>query len=184
MAARFRIVLPTTCGDEPIEVTSVSPEGVLEAKWPTSSTVWVDREGVGSAATVSVGALVVESTTAKVLVGTCPTARDIRVGDPIVGQMGASTIVDAKGGHCYELVTSGFPGARLEGARTYERAFEVFLPSETPADKVALRRCSSSLVSFASAMGTSGKPAPTFTSLTPTKPAPPPKPPPKKRPRK
>lgn len=154
MAARFKIVLATTCGEEPIEVATVSADGQLEGQWPAPALLHVDREGVGSAVTVSVGSIVPDGATTKVLVGACPTARDIRVDDTVVGQLATSTIVDAKGGHCYELMTSGFPSARLESKRTYERAIDLFLPPEVPADKNVLRRCEHGSGSFASLMGT------------------------------
>lgn len=145
MASRFKVVLATTCGDEAIEVVAVSPEGQLEGKWPAPATLHVDNEGVGSAATVSVGSIVPDTASTKVLVGACPTARDIRIDDAIVGQIGTTTIVDARGGHCYEVMTNGYPTARLESKRTYERAIDLFLPPEIPTDKVSVRRCEGAL---------------------------------------
>lgn len=153
MAARFKIVLATTCGDDAIEIVAVSAGGQLEGKWPAPATIHVDREGVGSAATVSVGSIVPDGATTSVLIGACPTAREIRVDDVVVGEIGTSTIVDAKGGHCYELMTSGFPSARLESKRTYERPLDLFLPPEVPADKTVLRRCEHGSGSLASLMG-------------------------------
>lgn len=194
MAARFKIVIATTCGDDPTEIVAVSAGGELEGKWPAPATVHVDREGVGSAATVSVGSIVPDGATTRVLIGECPTARDIRVDDVVVGQVGTSTIVDAKGGHCYELMTSGFPSARLESKRTYERPLELFLPPEVPADKTVLRRCEHGSGSLASLMGTpTAKEAPpkanspegAFTANPLAKPSakpPPPKPKPKPKP--
>lgn len=141
MASRFKVVLATTCGDEAIEVVAVTPEGELEGKWPSPAAIHIDREGVGSAVSVSVGAIVPSDTSTNVLVGACATARDIRIDDAVVGQIGTSTIVDAKGGHCYEVMTSGFPSARLESKRVYERPIDLFLPPAVPMDKIALRRC-------------------------------------------
>lgn len=141
MASHFKVVLATTCGEESVEVVAVSPEGQLEGKWPVPAMLHVDNEGVGSAATVSVGSIVVDAATTKVLVGACATARDIRIDDAVVGQIGTSTIVDAKGGHCYEVMTNGYPTTRLESKRTYERAIDLFLPPEIPMDKISLRRC-------------------------------------------
>jgi hypothetical protein len=105
---------------------------------------------VGSAATVSVGSSTFEESNAKVVLGTCPSAREIRVDDALVGKVGASTIVDAKGGHCYEVMSNGFPGARLEGARTYEAPLDLFLPAEAPTDKTVVRRCSLPFAAIAS----------------------------------
>jgi hypothetical protein len=195
LAPKFRILLPTTCGDEPIDVASVAPSGELTGKWPASTTLYVDREGVGSAATVSAGAFVIEGEKATVLTGaTCQGGRDVRVEDTVVGQAGTSTIVDAKGGHCYEVITSGFPAARLEGKRVYERPLDLFIPAEIPVDKTALRRCEHGSASFASLMGastpttktTTSAPAGAFTAnpLSKSKPKPPPPKPPAKPPRK
>lgn len=141
MASRFKIVLATTCGDEPIEVVAVGRDGQLEGKWPVPAMLHVDNEGVGSAATVSVGSIVSDVPSTKVLIGACPTARDVRVDDVVVGQIATSAIVDARGGHCYEVMTNGYPTARLESKRMYERAIDLFLPPEIPTDKVTLRRC-------------------------------------------
>lgn len=184
MASRFKVVLATTCFDEAIEVTAVSPEGRLEGKWPTPAMVYVDREGVGSAASVGVGSIVVDGTSAKVLVGSCPTARDIRVDDNLVGQLGTSTIVDAKGGHCYEVVAGGYPNARLEGKRVYERPLDLFIPPEIPIEKTALRRCEHGSASLTEILGapTTTAPGGAFTAnpLSKSKPPPPPTPTPKK----
>lgn len=181
MASRFKIVLATTCFDEAVDVTAVSSDGRLEAKWPAPATVYVDREGVGSAASVSVGSIVVDGAEAKVLVGSCTTARDVRIDDTIAGQLGASTIVDAKGGHCYEVVEGGRPGARLEGKRVYEHALDLFLPPEIPLEKTALRRCERGSASLAELLGAPATPTTTtpgaFTAnpLSKTKPPAPPK---------
>jgi hypothetical protein len=194
MASRFKVALATTCFEEAMEVVAVSPTGELQAKWPAPAILYVDREGVGSAASVSVGSMVVDGTSAKVLPGACQGARDIRVDDSVVGQLGTSTIVDAKGGHCYELMTNGFPSARLDAKRVYERPLDLFLPPEIPTDKTALRRCENGSASLAELMGSPANgpaktgangPVPGAFTANPhskTKPPPPPpaKPPPKK----
>ena len=190
MASRFKIVLATTCGDEAVEVVAVSPTGQLEGKWPVPATLHVDNEGVGSAATVSVGSIVADAPSTKVLVGACPTARDIRIDDAVVGKIDASAIVDAKGGHCYEVMTNGYPTARLESKRVYERAVDLFLPPEIPTDKVTLRRCegrsSGSSASLTELLGapvavpSHNAPVGAFTINPNSKPKPPPAKPPKK----
>jgi hypothetical protein len=191
MAARFKVVLATTCGDEPFDVVSVSADGELECKWPAPAVLHVDREGVGSAASVSVGSIVADAASTKVLIGACPTAREVRIDDTVVGQIGTSTIVDAKGGHCYELMTSGFPSARLESQRIYERPLDLFLPPEIPTDKIALRRCEQGgSASLASLMGAStavpahDSPVGAFTINPNSKTKPPPPKPPAKPPKK
>jgi hypothetical protein len=163
MASRFKVALATTCFEDAFDVVAVGPKGELQTKWPAPAMLYIDREGVGSAASVSVGSTVVDGTSAKILVGACPTARDIRVDDNVVGQLGASTIVDAKGGHCYELMTNGFPSARLEAKRVYERPLDLFLPPEIPPDKTALRRCERGSASLAELLGS---PATTATHAT------------------
>jgi hypothetical protein len=132
-----------------------------------------------------VGSFVVDGASAKALVGSCPTARDVRVDETIVGQIGSSSIVDAKGGHCYEVVTNGFPGVRLEGRRlyVYERPIDLFLASEIPLEKTGLRRCAAAFASLMPSPTTNA--GPVFTSapasLKPPKTKPPPKPPRKPR---
>lgn len=189
MASRFKVFLATTCFDEAVEVTAVSPDGRLEGKWPAPAMFYVDREGVGSGASVAVGSTVIDGTEAKVLVGACPTARDIRIDDDLVGQLGVSTIVDAKGGHCYEVVDRGRPGARLEGKRVYEHALDLFLAPEIPVEKTALRRCEHGSASLAELLGAPpARPTTTtagaFTANPHSKAKPPAFPPPAKPPKK
>lgn len=184
-ASRFRVVLPTTCFEDTVEVERVSNTGELFGKWPAQSTLHVDREGVGSPATVSVGSFVVDRASMAVVVGSCPTAREIRVDEVVVGSMGASTIVDAKGGHCYEILANGIPaGARLEGKRVYEQAIDLFLASEVPNDKTALRRCSPASLSSLAAVMPASSSTQTVWFTPPSKPKPPPPVKPAKPPRK